>query len=67
MTDHKVKKQSAFTSARTVFSRQVTLTCTCGRGFSGHYTGRQSDSVDRLERKALEDAEQAFRDHIPIR
>lgn len=67
MTEHKVKAQSAFTVGRTAFSRQVTLTCTCGRQFSGHYTGKRNDVNDYLERKALKDAEQVFRAHIPIR
>jgi len=67
MTDgHKVKTQSAFSSGRRAFSRKVTLTCTCGKKFSGSYTGRQGDSVDRLEYKALENAGQVFRAHIPI-
>lgn len=67
MTGHKVKKQSAFSRGRAVFSRQVTLTCTCGREFSGHYTGKRNDAVDHLERRALRNAEQVFRAHIPIR
>jgi len=67
MTEHKVKTQSAFTAGRTAFSRQVTLTCTCGRGFTGSYTGRRGDEVSRLESRALKSAEQVFRDHIPIR
>lgn len=67
MAEHKVKSQSPFKHGKTVWSRQVTLTCTCGKGFTGHYTGRRGYGNEVLERRALEDAEQVFRAHIPIR
>ncbi len=67
MPDHKVKRQSAFARGRTVFSRRVTLTCSCGQEFSGHYTGKRDDDGRVLEMRALENAEALFRAHIPIR
>lgn len=67
MTEHKVKSQSDFSTGRRVFSRQVTLTCTCGRKFIGSYAGRRQDKEEYMEHRALEKAEQIFREHIPIR
>jgi len=67
MAEHKVRTQSRFSRARTAFSRQVTLTCLCGKKFLGHYQGSQRDEGEYLETKALQNAEQAFRAHIPIR
>ena len=67
MTEHKVKKQSDFKFGRTPWTRQVTLTCECGKSFHGQYTGKRGDGPATLESKALEKAETVFRAHIPIR
>lgn len=67
MSEHKVKAQSGFSSGRTAFSRAVTLTCTCGRKFYGEYRGRRGYGDPFLEGRALQKAEQVFREHIPIR
>ena len=65
--EHKVKSQSDFRAGRTAFSRKVTLTCQCGKAFTGEFTGRRNNHNDYIERRALEKAETAFRAHLPIR
>lgn len=66
-SDHKVAKQGD-PRYQKGGSTGVTLTCTCGRQFTG--TSRpnsKSQTNDDVERKALRNAEAEFRKHIPIR
>lgn len=67
MTEHKIKDQSKPRYIKG--SIGVTLTCTCGRQFTGssRMTNSKFQTEELVQQRALENAEAEFRKHIPIR
>lgn len=65
MAGHKVRKETE--PFREIRYWSVMMTCTCGRTFKGQAGDSGRSDEHRLKRLAKEKAEQAFRNHIPIR